>query len=224
MENIYLWLIFILIDLSIVLLAFKLFGKAGLYVTIVMSIILANIQVIKLVDLVGITVTLGNILYGSIFFATDLLNEFHGKKEAQKAVWMGFFIMIVSAIYMQLSLMFKPAADDFIQPHLAAIFSFYPRVVFASLVAYIISQLHDVWSYNFWKKKTKGKHLWIRNNASTWVSQLIDTTIFCSIAFIGVFSMEIFWSIFITTYVMKIIVAAIDTPFIYLAKKYIKNV
>ncbi|MFT4304350.1 MAG: queuosine precursor transporter [Candidatus Woesearchaeota archaeon] len=223
MENIYIWIIFLVLNLSLVLLAFKLFGKIGLYAVISMSIILANIQVIKVVDMLGFTITLGNILYGSIFLATDMLNEFYGKKEAKKAVWIGFFVMILSAIYMQFAILFKPSAEDFIHPHLEAIFSFYPRIVFASLVAYLISQLYDVWFYNFLKEKTKGKLLWLRNNASTWISQLIDTSVFCTIAFIGLFDMNIFWSIFITTYIIKLLVAALDTPFIYLAKYLFKK-
>lgn len=222
MDNLILWIIFMLVDLSLVILAFKLFGKVGLYITIAMSIILANIQVIKIIDIFGITITLGNVLYGSIFLATDLLSEFYGKKDARKGVWIGFFVMIVATIYMQFAIMFKPSVDDFIQPHMVAMFSFFPRIVFASMVAYLMSQMHDVWAFNFWKKKTKGKYLWIRNNASTVVSQLIDSAIFCTIAFLGVFSRSIFFQILITTYIFKVIVAAVDTPFIYLAKRLIK--
>jgi len=222
MNNLILWIIFMLVDLSLVILAFKLFGKIGLYTTIAMSIILANIQVIKVIDIFGITITLGNVLYGSIFLATDLLSEFYGKKDARKGVWIGFFVIIVATIYMQFALMFKPSVDDFIQPHMEAIFSFFPRIVFASMVAYLISQMHDVWAFNYWKKKTKGKYLWVRNNASTLVSQLIDSAIFCTIAFLGVFSGSIFFQILITTYIFKVVVAAVDTPFIYLAKHLIK--
>ena len=218
MDNLILWILFMFFDLSMVLVAYRFFGKNGLYATIVMSIIVANIQVIKLVDIAGITVTLGNILYGSIFLSTDMLSEFYGKKAAKKGVWLGFFTIIVATAYMQIALAFKPAADDFVQPHLIGIFSFLPRIVFASLIAYIISQHHDVWAYNFWKKKTKGKLLWVRNNASTLISQLIDSVIFSFIAFWGVFPMHIFIQILITTYVFKMIVAMIDTPFLYYAK------
>lgn len=218
MDNLILWLLFMIIDLSMVLIAYKLFGKIGLYATIVMSIIIANIQVLKLVNMLGFTVTLGNILYGSIFFSTDLLSEFHGKKAAKKAVWLGFFALIITTIYMQIALLFKPAAEDFIQPHLVGIFSFFPRIVLASLIAYLISQHHDIWAFHFWKKLTKGKHLWLRNNASTLVSQLIDSVIFSFIAFWGLFSFDVFLQILITTYVFKLFVAVIDTPFMYFAK------
>jgi len=119
---------------------------------------------------------------------------------------------------MQIAMMFKPAVEDFAQPLLEGIFTIFPRIVLASLIAYLISQLHDVWAFDFWKKKLKGKYLWFRNNASTWVSQLIDSVIFSFIAFWGVFSLPIFWQILLTTYIFKLIVAVIDTPFIYYAK------
>lgn len=218
MDNITLWLIFMIVDLSVVIIAFKLFGKIGLYGIIVMSIIIANIQVMKLIDIFGITITLGNILYGSIFFATDLLSEFFGKKEAKKAVWLGFFVLLVSTLYLQLTIIFLPSGNDFIHPHMKEIFSLLPRIALGSLIAYLISQHHDVWLFNLLKEKTNGRHLWLRNNASTLTSQLIDSTVFCLIAFLGVFPLAVFLQILITTYIFKVIVAAFDTPFMYLAK------
>jgi queuosine precursor transporter len=223
MNNLIIWLLFLIICPSFVLIAYRLFGKAGLYSFIAMSIILANIQVIKIIEISGITITLGNILYGSIFLATDILSELYGKKEARKGVMIGFFVMIVALLFMQIALMYTPSPEDFIQPHLEAIFFFMPRIVFASLIAYLISQIHDVWAFEFWKKKTKGKHLWLRNNLSTIVSQFIDSLIFATIAFYGVFSLNIFWQILITTYLLKLFIAICDTPFLYFAKYVIKG-
>lgn len=80
------------------------------------------------------------------------------------------------------------------------------------MVAYLISQHHDVWAFNFWKKKTKGKHLWWRNNASTLVSQFLDSVIFVFIAFYGIFDVV---PLIIGNYVVKIIIALVDTPFMY---------
>ena len=101
-----------------------------------------------------------------------------------------------------------------------------PDVTIASLTAYLISQLHDVWAFHFWKQKTRGRFLWIRNNASTMVSQLIDNATFTFLFFV-VFNPQILanigwngvWEIFITSYIMKFIVAVFDTPFIYLATR-----
>lgn len=167
----------------------------------------------------GLTATLGNILYGSIFLATDILSEVYGKKDARKGVWLGFYALFFTTVIMQIVLQFKPAADDFIDPALQQIFSFLPRVAAASIIAYAISQLHDVWLFSLLKIKTKGKYLWLRNNVTTMISQLIDTLIFTTIAFWGVFPVKIFIEIALTTYMFKWLVAIIDTPFIYLARR-----
>jgi len=219
-----LWIIFLLIDLSFTVLLFRFFGKKGLYAIISANIILCNIQVTKLVNLFGMTVTLGNILYGSIFLATDLLSEFYGKKEAQKAVNMGFIYVIFMTFVLQFSILFNPAPDDMVQDAMKTIFGFIPRIALGSIIAYLISQTHDVWAFHFWKTKTKDRKLWIRNNASTMVSQAIDSLFFCFIAFWGIYPKTVFLQILITTYVMKLVVAVMDTPFIYLAKKWSKPI
>lgn len=218
MPNELLWLLMALLDLTALLLVFRLFGREGLYIAIVISIILCNIQVLKIIEIFGFTTTLGNILYGSIFLATDLLNEIYGKDKARKGVWLGFYALIFTAVIMQIALLFKPADSDFIDPALRQIFEFLPRVTVASVTAYIISQYHDVWLFNLLKIKTGGKYLWLRNNLTTMLSQIIDTVIFCLIAFWGVFPTDIFIEISITTYFFKWVVAVIDTPFIYVGK------
>jgi hypothetical protein len=119
---------------------------------------------------------------------------------------------------MQITLRFIPSSNDFIQPHMERIFLFLPRITAASLVAFLVSQLHDVWAFHFWKRLTKERYLWVRNLMSTIVSQLIDTVIFVTLAFYGIFSITAFIQIAITTYLIKVIVALLDTPFIYLAR------
>jgi len=219
MPNELIWLLMAIIDFLSLILAYKLFGKEGLYAAIAISIIICNIQVLKIVEIFGLTATLGNILYGSIFLATDILNEFYGRESARKGVWIGFYSLIFTTVIMQIALLFKPAPGDFIDPSLHQIFSYLPRIAIASVIAYIISQHHDVWLYNILHAKFKGKHLWIRNNLSTMVSQLIDTLIFCTVAFWGVFTTHILIEIIVTTYLFKWAVAVVDTPFIYLARR-----
>lgn len=219
MPNELIWLLFLIVNLIITVGMLRYFGKEGLYIIIGVNVILCNIQVLKIVPMFGYDVTLGNILYGSVYFATDLLGEFYGKKEAYKGVIYGFITMILMTIVMQFGLWFSPSQNDFINPSLVSIFSIMPRIVFASFTAYVLSQIHDVWVYGVYKKATGGKHLWLRNNASTIVSQFIDTVVFVSLAFWGVFPMGVFLSILVTTYIMKLIVALLDTPFIYLASK-----
>lgn len=218
MNEIY-WLLLLLTNFIIILIAFKLWGKTGLYVWAGVSIILANIQVIKTIEIYGMVATLGNIVYASSFLITDILSEIYGKKDSRRAVWIGFFSMVSATLLMQLCLEFVPHQSDFAHNSLNTIFSIMPRIMIASLSGYLISNLHDVWSFHFWKKFfSSRKTLWIRNNLSTMVSQLIDSVVFCFIAFWGVFELNIFIDILITTYLLKWIVAALDTPFIYIAR------
>ena len=219
-----LWIAFIVLDLSFAIVIYRFFGKFGLYVIIVASVITANIQVLKIVQLFGSVATLGNVLYGSIFFATDILSEVYGKKAARRAVWLGFIGMVLMTIWMQIGLKFIPDISDFSQDSLSLIFTLMPRIAAGSMIAYIVSQHHDIVSFHFWKNKTKGRFLWLRNCASTMVSQAIDSVIFCTIALWGLFDISIWLQILATTYVLKWIVAVMDTPFIYIAIKVSKTV
>ncbi len=224
MTNELLWIGSIFLVLSANLVLLRVFGRAGLYGALVLSVIVCNIQVMKIVEIFGLTATLGNILYAGIFFATDLINELYGPSEARRAVWLGLAALLLTTLYLQIDLLYLPAPEDFIHPALADLFGFFPRIAAASLAAYLVSQLHDVWAFQMWKRKTSGRHLWLRNNASTLVSQLIDTLVFSTIAFAGLFSAGVFVQLVVTTYLFKLIVAAADTPFIYwgrrIARKY----
>lgn len=216
------WLVLLLINFLGITLSYKFFKKTGLFIWIAMAAIIANIQVIKTIEVFGYITTLGNIIYGTSYLATDILNEKYGRKEAQKGVYIGIFILITVTVIMQICLQFAPLAGD--EAALATsnaldhIFGFLPRIAFASIVAYAISQLHDVWAFDKWKKKLP-KHLWIRNNLSTLTSQLLDNLVFTFLAFWGVLPFSVMVEIFIITYIMKFIVAALDTPFIYLARR-----
>lgn len=214
-----LWIGFAFLDLTLTLLLYRFFGRAGIYGVIVFNLLLCNIQVLKTVTLFGLTTTLGNILYAGVFLATDMLSEFYGRKEAQRGVLLGFTVVVLATLYMQIALLFSPAEGDFAQPHLSAIFGLLPRLAIASICAYLISQMHDVWAFEFWKKKTQGRFLWLRNNASTLVSQLLDSAVFCLIAFWGVFPVPVLLEIMFTTYLFKGVVALLDTPFMYIARK-----
>ncbi|TDL82654.1 queuosine precursor transporter [Peribacillus frigoritolerans] len=220
MPNEMLWLGFALINFIIVLLFYKLFGKSGLFVWIGFSTVVANLQVVKTIEIFGLTATMGNIMYGTAFLVTDILNEKYGEKEAKKAVWLGFATLISLTVIMQGVLLFKPDETDFAQGALETIFGLIPRIALGSLAAFIISQYADVAIYSYIRKKfPSDRLLWVRNNGSTMISQLIDTLIFTSIAFLGVYPFSVWVQIFITTYLIKFVVAIIDTPFAYLAKK-----
>ena len=214
-----LWVAMLALNFAAIITCYRLFGKTGLFIWIPISVIIANIQVVKTVELFRLTATLGNIVYATSFLATDILSENYGKKEAKRAVYIGFFSLIVMAGFMNLALLFKPAPEDFAQESLVTIFNLVPRIAGASLLAYWVSQLHDVWAYQFWKKRfPSSKFIWLRNNASTIVSQLIDSVIFTLAAFTGVFPASVLFEIVVSTYLLKVLVAVADTPFIYLAR------
>lgn len=219
LSNSLLWIGFVFANLGIIVLAFRFFGRYGLYAIIVAAVITANIQVLKTVEVFGLVSTLGNILYGGVFFATDILTEVYGKKAARRGVWLGFIGMALMTLWMQFGLKFIPHTSDFSQEALLTIFSLMPRIAAGSMTAYLVSQHHDIWAFLFWKRKTRGRFLWLRNNASTMVSQAIDSAIFCTIALWGVFDSSTWLQILLSTYLIKLFVAVIDTPFIYLAKR-----
>ena len=228
MHNELLLLAMLLANFFLIILAYKLFGKWGLIMWIPISVIVANIQVIQTVELFGLVATLGNIVYATSFLVTDILSENYGKQEAKKAVWIGFFSLISMTLLMNLALAFQPlAGDDFAttaHEATSTIFSLMPRIAVASLAAYLLSQRHDVWAYHFWRNRfPKDNQIWIRNNLSTAISQLIDSSVFVLIAFYGVFETSMLLEIFITTYLLKFIVAAADTPFVYWARKISRN-
>ncbi len=226
MSNNVLFFVLLIVQFSLTVLIYRLFGKVGLFVWICAGIIIANIQVLKTIELFGMTATLGNSLYGSIYLATDLLSEVYGKKDAKKAVYLGFFMMLSFTLIIQLVMLFKPDVSDFADGPFQLLFTILPRITLGSLMAYIVSQILDVNLFFAIKKKFgKKNELWIRNNFSTLISQFVDTLIFVIVAFYGVFSIDVLTDIFITTYILKAISSIMDTPFVYLMRGMgIKNV
>ncbi len=221
MSNELIFLLSVLVYLGCVVLFYKLFGKNGLYAFSVFGTILGNIAVCKCVDIFGLSTTAGNVLYASTFLITDILSENYGKKEAQKAVKYSLATMLLWIVGTQLLLWLTPNANDMVSSSMDGLFALVPRVTIASVVGYICSQSLDVMLYHaIWKKSGGGKEkMWLRNNGGTLISQAIDTVIFTTLAFWGTYPTNVFISILLTTYLFKAIVALLDTPFAYLARK-----
>lgn len=214
-----LFIITILVNFISILITYKLFNKTGLFVWVAISTIIANIEATKCVDIFNMSLTLGNVAYSTVFLATDILSEIYGGKEARKAVRIGFFSMIVFTILTQIDLLYTPNSQDLVNESMHIIFGFMPRLCFASLLTYIISNTLDTYLYEFIKNKfPENKYLWIRNNASTMISQLIDSILFTIVAFLGIYSFDVIVNLIIVTYIIKFVVAVLDTPFIYIAK------
>ncbi|MBO2520099.1 MAG: hypothetical protein CW349_10510 [Firmicutes bacterium] len=212
-----LWFGFMILDLTIVLALYWAFGRSGLYTAVITGTIVSNVQVVKTVTLFGLEATLGNITYASIFLATDMLNERYGKREALRGVALGFAALVSFTIAMQYALLVKPAPSDFAHPAMTTLFTLLPRVVAASLAAYLISNVLDVHLFQFIRQRTGGRHLWLRKNGSTWISQAVDSTVFVLGAFAGVLPWAVMGEIVVTTFLLKAVVAAIDTVFMYIA-------
>jgi len=185
--------------------------------TFVGLIVISNVVANKIVGFWKFSIPAGIIAYSASFLLTDVLVEFYGKKQAKKAVWSGFFASIVSLLIIFIAIKWPSASFWQYQEEFSLVLKNTWRIVLASLVAYLISQNHDVWAFSFWKKKTKSKHLWFRNNASTIVSQAIDSFVFVFIAFYGLFPII---PIMIGLFVAKFLVAILDTPFIYLVRYF----
>lgn len=220
MSNELLWFMWILVNFGFITLAYKMFGKTGLYAWIAFGTVIANIQVTKNIELFGLEATLGNIMYGTLFLVTDSLGELFGYEESKKAVKIGFFTLLATVVIMQMALLFTPTVWDEGHTALAYTFGLIPRIALGSIIAYFISQFLDIKLFAKIKERMpQDKYLWVRNNGSTLVSQLVDTIIFVPIAFLGLYPFEVVVSIFITTYLFKVLVAFADTPFIYIMKK-----
>lgn len=201
--------------LGLVLVCFRL-GRAWLMGYMAMAAVMMNLVVVKQMSLFGLDATGGNVLYASLFLATDLLSEYWGPKEARRAVHIGLMGGIFFLVTMQVMLAYRPNSFDLSQPYFTGLFQFLPRIVLGSLAAYVTAQHLDVWIFHRIRRITGEHHLWLRNNGSTWISQAVDTIVFYSIAFWGVFPIG---EAILFTWILKIIVAALDTPFVYLARR-----
>lgn len=221
-----LWLTTLMLDLAGTVILYRLFGRVGLQVAIATAIILANLQGPKLTIIFGLETSLGVIFYSSIFFATDVLSENHGKHEAARAVWMGFTVSVIVLVMMSLGLMYLPSTNpktaafsQDIQDAFSTILNFSPRFVFGSLLAYLVSQRFDVWAFHKIKAWTGERWLWLRNNGSTLASQMLDTAIFSLIIWAGKVGIRQALALGFAKFIFKIAIALIDTIFIYWARR-----
>lgn len=212
-----LFILTIILCFSVTLIVYKKLGKVGLFIWISLATVISNIQTVKLVNLFGIETSLGTILYGSVFLANDILSEKYGRGQAIKTLYIGFLAMIIMTLFMGISLLYIPSPADFANDSLKLIFSLNLRITLGSLIGFSISQLIDTYLYYYLNKRKCA--LWVKNNVSTIVSQLIDTIIFCSITYVGTVKFYILIKIMISMYIFKFIISLMDTPFLYIAKK-----
>ena len=162
--------------------------------------------------------SVGILPYPITFLITDLISEIYGKKRANQVVVTGifasFFSMGILLIANEVPAIKNSPIDD---ETFNQVFALSPIAALASMIAYLLAQFVDIRIYHFWKNLTQGKMLWLRNNFSTFSSQLIDTVLVVGLLSIfGVLEWKLFWGLVISGFLFKIIVAALDTPLLYL--------
>lgn len=166
----------------------------------------------------------GVLPYPITFLITDILSEIYGKKKTSRIVWAGFaasiFVLGVLLLAQQFSAIDGSPVDD---ATYNKVFGNSWRVIFASMTAYLCAQLIDVRIYHFWKRKTEGKHLWLRNNFSTIFSQLVDTTLVVGVLFIGVKPASDILQFIFDGWLFKMGCALIDTPLLYGSTAFIRK-
>jgi uncharacterized integral membrane protein (TIGR00697 family) len=177
------------------------------------SLVLAAVMASKIIKVGPIVVPAGVLAYCLTFLITDVISEIWGKEEAQTVVMGGFITLVLVFVLTSASIVWPPASFWPHQQAYQTILGSSARIMVASLTAYLFSQYHDVWAFHFWKRLTTDRFLWLRNNASTIVSQLLDSVVFITIAFYG--SLPVMQLIF-GQWVVKVVIALLDTPFVYL--------
>ncbi len=190
------------------------------------GLLAANTLGSKVTMLFGVAVSVGIFAYPLTFMITDAVAEVYSKKKAKQIVWAALIAQVLVLILTYISVKMPPAARYEINDQYVTVFSGSLRMIVASLIAFMVSQTHDIWAFDFWKKITGSKYLWLRNNASTFVSQAIDTLLFMFIAFYHVsdkFTFLFILQLSLSYWLFKVVFAVVDTPFVYLLVRWLKK-
>lgn len=213
---------FVIIDLLLLLLFLKLWGKTGVVVFYVANLIMSQITVKMQVTLFGFTTIFGSMMFSVLFLSTDILTEHYGTKAGYDAVKMGVVSLLFFIFVVQAALLFTPAETNNVLGAFRTLFENQWRVVFADIIiSYALLQSFDIWFFNRISQWTKKKYLWIRNNLSTVTTQALTAVLFFQAAFYGIIPQPILWQIILTGLMMKVIIAFFDTPFMYLSYKFL---
>ena len=164
-------------------------------------------------------ISVGILPYPITFLITDIISEVYGKKRANQVVTTGIFASFFSLLIVYISDIVPATSYSPINDALfSKVFGATAIAVFASMMAYLLAQYIDIQIFHFWKRVTKGKHLWLRNNFSTFTSQFVDTfTVLLLLCSFGKIDWDLFGGLLLSGFLFKVLVAMLDTPFLYLA-------
>lgn len=202
------------------LVCYRFFGKVGAIAWVGIATVLANVITAKNADIFGLSTAIGTVMFASTFLATDILAENHSKEEAKQAVYIGLFADVVLIVSTQIALLYKPSAIDYADGAMRTLFALNLRISIASMIMYFIANMADVYLFTKLKEKSDGKRLWLRNNVSTILCNCLENFGFIALAFAGIYDGKTILIIAASTSVVEFIVALLDTPFLYLAKRF----
>jgi len=214
----------------IILFMMRLYGAAGLMVYSSLAVVVANLQVQTATryKFFHEPVALGTIVFSSIFIVSSILTEYYGKAQARKAVWLSFIGMVLVTFFMLMTIGFKPAAG-FYEAHRAMCTLFFPApaLIAASLIAYLVGQLNDIWIFAALSHLTRRKFLWFRSLLAMLIGAFLDNLIFSVLAWIIFAAHPLPWKTVLFTYVLgtyilRVFVALIGIPFVYFARLMVK--
>jgi len=186
-------------------------------------LIVSNIIAGKLLQIGDWVLPAGILAYPLTFLISDTIAEVYGRKTTTRIIWVGFATSLLMVLIIYMASIFPAAPFWENQEAFDLILGSVPRIVLASMVAYLVSQYHDVIAFHFWKNFTNGRYLWLRNNASTMMSQAVDTVLFVTIAFAGTLDFSVIINMILTQYVVKILIAIVDTPLVYVLVSQVRR-
>lgn len=209
----------VVVVFSLLLAFHKLFGKEGVIAWVAIATILANIITAKNAMIFGLSTAIGTVMFASTFLATDILSECYSKEDAKKAIYIGLASNIVLISATQIALKYIPSPFDYANEAMTTLFALNLRISIASAAMYFIANMMDVYLFNKIKEQTNGKALWLRNNVSTILCNCLENFGFIGLAFYSIYDIKTIITIATSTSIIELIVAILDTPFLYMARK-----
>lgn len=204
---------------GLLLLVKKMFGKEGVIAWVGLATVLANVITAKNATIFGFSTAIGSVMFASTFLATDILSECYSEQDAKKAVYLGLFSSALLIISTQIALKYIPSEIDYADGAMQTLFAMNLRISFSSMVMYFIANMADIYIFNKLKEKMNGRQMWLRNNVSTIFCNCLENFGFIGLAFWGLYDLQTIMVIAFSTSVIEMIVALLDTPFLYIAKK-----
>ena len=210
------------IGVTVMLFMFRLFDLVGLYVYSAVATVMANIQVLKLMsfNMLVDPVALGTATFSTIFLANDIITEHFGTDAAKRNIWLSFVTQILVTTTMIISIGFRPVEGNDAHDAISTLFLPAPRLLIASLMAFVVSQLFNINIFHWLSKLYKEKKLWLRSNVALMTSELVDNIIFSSLAWVilspnPVSTSTLIYTYILGTYILRVIFALFSTPIIY---------